>query len=1192
MKDFAYLWARTWHSGKRLLLIAALKGLFTALVTLIDIAGLGIVVDALERGLPYTQVMMRVCAFIGVHLLIQLIGELFQWRGNVAARKVSNCIALGYAKDNLHVDYHYVQDASLETLRQRSMNLDPGTFATLCGRCLQHIVQLAGVMAVTAALEGWFFSVLIGTSAIMLWLTIVNKKQECRLKDDQLESQRKLDYLYRTMTDYEYAKEVRINRADRYVTAKYNGIFYRQMHLLKRVLRAITAADACNAVLQVMQTAAMFFAFTHAVSSGKISIAQYTVLLGATAIFTGVIQAFYTNAVDIRQSCAYAKHHRAYAELMQAHSTAAQSNAPEASRAADEQAFELVFHNVSFAYPGSSHNALSNINLTMASGQRIGIVGLNGSGKTTLVKLMTRLYAPSEGIITLNGVDIRQIPYAQYSRQIAAVMQDYYLFAYSVKENITFDADCDEVRLYDAIEVSGIRQRIDAMDRGIDTSLYKELDDAGVELSGGEAQKLALARAVYKDARLLIMDEPTSAMDPFAEEELFERMNQIAGNRTAVFISHRLSGMKACEKIIVFDDGRIAEKRQPRTAVICRWPLCPAVPFAGAVLRSTGCGGGRMKRSIRKRIGDTLRLFKLIAQLEPAYLWLSLPQIALTSVLPMLTVVFPRVILDALMSHTPYTDIAKTIALYGGLLLAMYLINSLLKHQTRYCAERFVKQLKRRIGEAAMTLPIEAIETADTRAKLMMAGKATQLIDAQTLVQSICAEVIAVVTLGAIIARLDGCFLALVGAVLTVKIFTTRRNSRYYAGRRSLYAANDRDEAYLHRARNSAGGAKEIRINAAQPWFEQKMFASRERMIALQFGDFKRFSAFNTLTACVMAAQSLLVFWLLVTRYDQGIVTIAELIMFFGATMTLSAGLSAITERLERYYQLTISADDYHAILNMRATGIDGNAAPNEPSHANDDAPVEIKYDGVCFRYPGAKRDALTDVNITIGHREKLAVVGLNGAGKTTFIKLLCKFYRPTSGTITWNGTDIWHIPNERYYAMISAVFQDFANFYFELDESVSLLEAADIGLLARSVADAGLRERIASLPKGTRTCISRSFDETGVDLSGGEGQKVAIARALYKQAPLLILDEPTASLDPLAESEIYTRLFGVADRTTTIFISHRLAASTAADRIAVFCDGAIVACGHHDELMAQDGLYAAMFRKQSRAYQDDPERL
>jgi ABC-type multidrug transport system fused ATPase/permease subunit len=176
---------------------------------------------------------------------------------------------------------------------------------------------------------------------------------------------------------------------------------------------------------------------------------------------------------------------------------------------------------------------------------------------------------------------------------------------------------------------------------------------------------------------------------------------------------------------------------------------------------------------------------------------------------------------------------------------------------------------------------------------------------------------------------------------------------------------------------------------------------------------------------------------------------------------------------------------------------------------------IEFIFKDISFTYPNTDKQILDNVNIKISDKEKLVIVGMNGAGKSTFIKLLCKFYRPTSGIITLNGVDIWDISNDEYYKIISAVFQDFANLSFTFKENIFMNEDGDMEKIAEIINGVGLKERIDELPKGCDTYLTKSFDNDGIEFSGGQAQKIAIARAIYKDTPVLILDEPTANLDP-----------------------------------------------------------------------------
>ena len=214
---------------------------------------------------------------------------------------------------------------------------------------------------------------------------------------------------------------------------------------------------------------------------------------------------------------------------------------------------------MSFRYPRAQAPTLRNLNLTLKKGQRLAVVGENGAGKTTMIKLLLRLYDPDEGRILLGGRDIRQLSPQEYADQFSVVFQDFRLFAFSVRENICLGRE-EEERLDRVLAQTGLDELLAGYEKGADTSVYKQFDEKGVEFSGGERQKIAIARALYKDAPIVVMDEPTAALDPIAEEEIYNQLNALIHGRTALFISHRLSSCKFCDEVAVFQDGRVVEQ--------------------------------------------------------------------------------------------------------------------------------------------------------------------------------------------------------------------------------------------------------------------------------------------------------------------------------------------------------------------------------------------------------------------------------------------------------------------------------------------------------------------------------------------------------------------------------------------------------------------------------------------------------
>ena len=225
-----------------------------------------------------------------------------------------------------------------------------------------------------------------------------------------------------------------------------------------------------------------------------------------------------------------------------------------------DRQYTVEFRDVSFRYPGSEQYALRHLNMKFKVGERLAVVGMNGSGKTTFIKLLCRLYDPTEGVILLNGIDIRKYRYDEYMDIFSVVFQDFRLLALSLGQNVATRQNYDAARVTDCLNKAGFGERLAKMPQGLETSLYKELDENGVTVSGGEAQKIAIARALYKDAPFIVLDEPTAALDPVAEAEIYAKFNEIAGDKTAIYISHRLSSCKFCDEIAVFDYGEVVQQ--------------------------------------------------------------------------------------------------------------------------------------------------------------------------------------------------------------------------------------------------------------------------------------------------------------------------------------------------------------------------------------------------------------------------------------------------------------------------------------------------------------------------------------------------------------------------------------------------------------------------------------------------------
>lgn len=314
----------------------------------------------------------------------------------------------------------------------------------------------------------------------------------------------------------------------------------------------------------------------------------------------------------------------------------------------------------------------------------------------------------------------------------------------------------------------------------------------------------------------------------------------------------------------------------------------------------------------------------------------------------------------------------------------------------------------------------------------------------------------------------------------------------------------------------------------------------------------------------------------------------AELILYFSAMLNFGNYLKDVGSMISTTFEANLCTSDYRNFMEIKNSTV--NSGGTELPKGNK---FTFTFENVSFKYPGSERMILDNISFTWESGEKLALVGLNGAGKTTLVKLICGLYKPTCGVIRLNGTDISEFNRDEYFTLISAVFQDARVLPETIGGNISLKdkEHTDYELLKSCIKKAGLDRRIEKLEDKENTLLVKSVNENAVELSGGEYQKLLLARALYKNAPVIILDEPTAALDPIAENEMYLKYDSFTSGKTSLYISHRLSSTRFCDRIVFLSDGKFAEIGTHDELMNQGGKYAELYDIQSKYYKEDGER-
>lgn len=361
------------------------------------------------------------------------------------------------------------------------------------------------------------------------------------------------NYLVNVMLEERRADDIRIGHLDHFLDVQFGKAMEHFLPMYLDFARFSAITDGKNALLSLLSNFAAYLVIGARALYGVLPIGDVLLYAGSVTRAMSDLQTFLATGSEFDYINSYLS---TYEDFIAQPSMAYDGTLPIEKR--DDGQYEFAFHDVSFSYPGTNIPVLEHVTLSFAVGEKTALVGRNGAGKTTLIKLLCRLYEPTSGYITLNGIDIRKYSYKEYTQAFSVVFQDFHLFSLPLDENIAAGTEIDEAALQSSLAKVGLTDRVQQLPQGVRTRLYNN-NGSGVDLSGGEAQRTAIARALYKDAPFVILDEPTAALDPIAEAEIYEQFSQMTAGKTAVYISHRMSSCKFCDRIIVLDHGRIAE---------------------------------------------------------------------------------------------------------------------------------------------------------------------------------------------------------------------------------------------------------------------------------------------------------------------------------------------------------------------------------------------------------------------------------------------------------------------------------------------------------------------------------------------------------------------------------------------------------------------------------------------------------
>ena len=608
--------------------------------------------------------------------------------------------------------------------------------------------------------------------------------------------------------------------------------------------------------------------------------------------------------------------------------------------------------------------------------------------------------------------------------------------------------------------------------------------------------------------------------------------------------------------------------------------------------------GQKERMSLREHFAISKRAVRLLYTLNPRYIVCMFVTTILTAVSGYIPVYFSAKLVDALISH----ERVETLILYAALaVLPVFLISMI----CAWCGavestESYLSYIRQdwMYSEKAMELPYKALEDPEIerqKARVKMESRTGyNVYHAIYMVRRFARSTVSILSSAALTASFFALpsiplwqkLLLVFGLALsiTVSLLSTKRQlaiDRKVRSEESYVDVNVYADA-LGEFMEDYSGSKDIRLYEMEDLVADEY---QEKQALLYEGMRKA----SYLKAAWSVPGTVVSYLLLFAGYAimmlsalNGGITPGSIAKYVACITMMIGAVTELTTAFEQSFENHHYLKRYFSYFDIPNDMVKGSLTVEK----RDDNEYDVEFRDVSFRYPGTEAWALRHVSLKFKIGEKLAIVGENGSGKTTFIKLLCRLYDPTEGEILLNGVNIQKYDYDEYMSIFSVVFQDFTLFPFRLGEVVASKRDFEPGRVRECLEKATFDTRLETLPHGADTFIGKQFDKDGVEFSGGEGQKIALARALYKDSPFILLDEPTAALDPVSEYEVYSNFNAISGDKTTVYISHRLASCRFCDKIAVFDHGQIVQTGGHEELLSEEGgKYAELWKAQAQFY-------
>lgn len=566
LNNFIYALNIERKSNLRLLAITLIKPIGDIVGTLLNSYAPKYVLSFIEDDLPFNTIIMYTVIICLIMMILDVISTTCYNSFEFEYRKTEGYVEKKRMDKLFHTDFKNMESPDFLDYAQRAktaLNRGKGFHGVLYQS--RNFIAQGTLMILSAALIGIqnllmmiiFIVISFGIVKISSFFT---KRDKIKFSDAMAPTWRKMNYLESTTKNFDFAKDIRLFNMSNAFFNQLSGVNETYKELNRKHHNRMVLWEVSLGSVLIVQKILMYTWLVYNVVTGAYQISDFVLYVGLVSTFhasVGYVNWIYS---DMRTNSLMINDYRNFVDWKEDRETADEKDGHITEINLDK--FEFRFENVSFKYPGHDNYVLKNVNLTIKNGAKLAVVGVNGAGKTTFIKLMMKLYEPSEGRILLNDVDIKEYNREEYFKLFSPIFQNVECFAMPIYQNISFAEEdkTDMNKINEVLEQSGLSEKINSYEKGIHTNLLKIFDKEGIDLSGGEKQRLAMARALYKDGKVIILDEPTAALDALAEDRMYREFENMIHGKTAVFISHRLGSTRFCDKIAMFEDGTIVEE--------------------------------------------------------------------------------------------------------------------------------------------------------------------------------------------------------------------------------------------------------------------------------------------------------------------------------------------------------------------------------------------------------------------------------------------------------------------------------------------------------------------------------------------------------------------------------------------------------------------------------------------------------